>query len=200
VLWRNNVDRRQARSLEEAQAQAAAERPDLILVDGRMPQAAALVSALRHDPATRTVSLVAIGSDELGASDLDLLQSGVNAILYLPSNPDWDDRLYRLIHVPVRRATRFEVHLQVEAGFGPEGSSFAGQALNLSVSGMLISADRPLRVGDDLHFAFQLPRAAGFIEGSGTVTRSAGARQYGVELTHVKGDGRHRIRTFVEGG
>ncbi len=200
MLWRSNVDRRQARSLEEARAQAAAERPDLILVDGRMPQAVSFVSALRHDPATRTVSLVAIGGDDLGASDLELLQSGVNAILHLPSNPDWDDRLYRLIHVPVRRATRFEVHLQVDAGFGPEGSTFTGQALNLSVNGMLISVERSLRVGDDLHFAFQLPQAAGFIEGSGTVTRSAGARQYGMEMTHVKGDGRHRIRTFVEGG
>ena len=57
----------------------------MILIDGRMPQAASLVSALRNDPATRTVSLVAISSDDLGASDLDLLQSGVNAILHLPS-------------------------------------------------------------------------------------------------------------------
>jgi hypothetical protein len=32
------------------------------------------------------------------------------------------------------------------------------------------------------------------------VVRLAGARQYGLELTHVKGDGRQRIRAFVEGG
>jgi DNA-binding response OmpR family regulator len=200
VLWRNNVDRRMARDLEEARVQAAAERPDVILIDGRVPDAASFVSALRHDPATRTVSIVAIGSDELGSSDLELLQSGANAILHLPSNPDWDDRLYRLIHVPIRRSTRFEVYLQVDAGFGPEGTSFAGQALNLSVNGMLFTVDRLLRVGDDLHFAFQLPETAGIIQGSGTVTRLAGARQYGLEMTHVKGDGRQRIRTFVEGG
>lgn len=165
-----------------------------------MADAASFVSALRHDPATRTVSIVAIGSDELGSSDLDLLESGANAILHLPSNPEWDDRLYRLIHVPVRRSTRFEVHIQLDAGFGPEGSSLAGQALNLSVSGMLFTIERPLRVGDDLHFVFQLPGLPGLVEGSGTVTRSAGARQYGLELTHVKGDGRQRIRAFVEGG
>jgi len=158
------------------------------------------VTGLRHHPTTRTVSIVAIGSDELGGSDLDLLQSGANAILHLPSNPDWDDRLYRLIHVPFRRAARFEVHLQVDAGFGPEGASFAGEGLNLSVNGMLFSVDRLLRVGDDLHFAFQLSGLPGLVEGSGTVTRLAGARQYGLELTHVKGDGRQRIRAFVEGG
>jgi len=177
-----------------------AERPDVILVDGRMPEAATCVSQLRHDPATRTVSIVAIGSDELGASDLDLLDSGANAILRLPSNPDWDDRLYRLIHVPLRRATRFEIHLQVDAGFGPEGEGFRGYGINLSVNGMLFEAERSLHVGDDLYFAFQLPGSSAIVEGSGTVTRFAGARQYGLELTHVKGDGRQRIRTFVEGG
>jgi PilZ domain len=158
------------------------------------------VSGLRHDPATHTVSIVAIGSDELGGSDLELLQCGANAILHLPSDPDWDDRLYRLIHVPVRRSTRFGVHVEVDAGFGPEGGSLQGQAFNLSVNGMLIAVDRPLRVGDDLHFAFLLPPHPEAIEGTGTVTRLAGARHYGLELTHVKGDGRQRIRAFVEGG
>jgi CheY-like chemotaxis protein len=199
-LWRNNVDRRRAASLEEAQIQAAAERPDVILVDGRMAEAASFVVGLRHHPETRTVSIVAIGSDDLGASDLDLLESGANAILHLPSNPEWDDRLYRLIHVPVRRSTRFGAHVQVDAGFGPEGGSLPGQVLNLSVNGMLVAVDRLLRVGDDLHFAFPLPPMPGLIEGTGTVTRLAGARQYGLELTHVKGDGRQRIRAFVEGG
>jgi CheY-like chemotaxis protein len=200
VLWRNNVDRRRAASLDEARTQAAAERPDVILVDGRMPDAALFVSGLRQEPATRTVSIVAIGNDDLGTSDLDLLQCGANAILHLPSDPEWDDRLYRLIHVPVRRATRFKVHLQMDAWFGPEGASFVGQALNLSVNGMLFSTDRTLRVGDDVHFAFQLPDIQGIVEGSGTVTRLAGAHQYGLEMTHVKGDGRQRIRAFVEGG
>ena len=200
MLWRNNVDRRRAKSLEEAKAEAAVERPDVILIDGRMAEAAAFVVGLRHHPATRTVSIVAISSDDLGGSDLDLLEGGANAILHLPSNPEWDDRLYRLIHVPVRRSTRFGVHLQVETGFGPEGENFAAEALNLSVNGMLIAVDRTMRVGDDLHFAFQLPPGAGLVEGTGTVTRLAGARQYGLELTHVKGDGRQRIRAFVEGG
>jgi CheY-like chemotaxis protein len=192
------VQRRRAASLEVAQAQVALERPDVILVDGRMPEAASFVEGLRHHPPTRAVSIVAIGSDELGGSDLELLQSGANAILHLPPNPEWDDRLYRLIHVPVRRSTRFGVHLEVDAGFGPEGGSFPGQALNLSVNGMLIAVDRLLRVGDDLHFAFLLPPLPGLIEGTGTVTRLAGAKHYGLELTHVKGDGRQRIRAFVE--
>jgi DNA-binding response OmpR family regulator len=200
VLWRNNVERRLARNLDQAEAQAAAERPDVILVDGRLDEAASLVKGLRHHPVTRTVSIVAIGNDDLGSSDLELLQNGANAILHLPSNPEWDDRLYRLIHVPVRRSTRFNVHLQMDAWFGPEGATFPGQALNLSVNGMLFTVERVFRVGDDVHFAFQLPELPGIIEGSGTVTRLAGARQYGLELTHVKGDGRQRIRAFVEGG
>jgi hypothetical protein len=165
-----------------------------------MEGAASFVSRLRHDPATHAISIVAIGCDELGASDLDLLESGANAILRLPPTSDWDDRLYRLIHVPMRRSVRFEVRFQVDGGFGPEGETFQGYGENLSVNGLLFETERRLAVGDDLYFAFQLQGVAGVIEGTGTVARLAGPRRYGLELTHVQGDGRQSIRAFVEGG
>ena len=37
--------------------------------------------------------------------------------------------------------------------------------------------------------------------GTGTVVRQAdGSNQFGIELTHVQGDGRVRIKSFVESG
>jgi hypothetical protein len=65
---------------------------------------------------------------------------------------------------------------------------------------MLVDTERALALGDDVHFAFQLPGSPGILEGSGTIMRTEGRRHYGVELGHVKGDGRQRIRFYVEGG
>jgi len=54
-------------------------------------------------------------------------------------------------------------------------------------------------VGDDVQFAFRLPDSEAVVAGSGTVVREAGPpNQFGVELTHVEGDGRVRIKRYVE--
>lgn len=198
VLWRNNIERRIARNFEEARAQAAAARPNIIAVDHRLPEAAALVGQLREDPLTRHISIVALAQGDFEGPELEMLQAGANAILRLPASPDWDDRLYRLIHVPVRKEIRFGVYLQVTAAFGPAAEPFPAQALNLSVNGMLIESNWPLGVGDDVSFGFQIPGYSGIINGAGTIVRRAG-NHYGLELTHVHGDGRKHIREFVEG-
>ncbi len=164
-----------------------------------MPRAAAIVAALRQDPITRPTAIVALGRSEFGFDHLDLLEAGANAILPLPPGHDWDDRLMRLIHVPVRRATRFPVDMALEGGLR-NGISFTGRALNLSVHGLLLECRQPLQVGEDLRFSFEMPGAQGGVRGTGTVVRAASGRHFGVELTHVEEDGRVRIKRYVESG
>jgi hypothetical protein len=143
---------------------------------------------------------VALARGDFDPAELDLLEAGANAILRLPPGSDWDDRLVRLIHIPMRRAFRFPMHLQVDDAFRSSGEVFDVVALNLSVNGLLIESSKALAVGEDVNFAFHLPQEAGLVTGSGTVVRQAsGIGQFGVELTHVEGDGRVRIKRFVEG-
>ena len=175
----------------EVRKAADAGRLDVVVVDTAMPGAAAIVAALRQDPITRPTAIVALGRSEFGFDHLDLLEAGANAILPLPPGHDWDDRLMRLIHVPVRKATRFPVDLAIEGGL-ESGLVFTGRALNLSVHGLLLECRHPLQVGEDLRFAFELPGAAGSVRGTGTVVRAAFKHHFGVELTHVEGDGRVR--------
>jgi hypothetical protein len=170
-----------------------------VVVDSAFPGAAGLVAALRQDPVTRSVPIVALGRWELGFDQLGVLEAGANAILPLPPGRDWDDRLMRLVHVPVRRATRFPVDLALEGGL-ESGLGVAGRVLNLSVHGLLLECRHPLQVGEDLRFSFELPGEPGGVQGTCTVVRAASAHQYGVELTHVEGDGRVRIKRYVEAG
>ena len=197
VLFRRNVERLSAAGAEEVRRAADEGRLDVVVVDSAMPRAAAIVAALRQDPITRPTAIVALGRSEFGFDHLDLLEAGANAILPLPPGHDWDDRLMRLIHVPVRRATRFPVDLALEGGL-KNGTSFTVRALNLSVHGLLLECRQPLQVGEDLRFSFEMPGAQGGVRGTGTVVRAVAARHFGVELTHVEGDGRVSIKRYVE--
>jgi CheY-like chemotaxis protein len=199
VLFRRNVERLRASAPEEVRRAAEEGRLDVVIVDSAMPGAASIVAALRQDPITRPTAIVALGRSEFGFDHLDLLEAGANAILPLPPGHDWDDRLMRLIHVPVRRATRFPVDLAILGGL-QNGLTFTGRAVNLSVHGLLLESRHPLQVGDDLSLSFEMPGVPGVVRGTGTVVRAASADHFGVEFTHVDGDGRVRIKRYVEGG
>jgi CheY-like chemotaxis protein len=199
ALFRSNVERVVVSGLDEVRRLAEERGLDVVVVDSALPGAVALVAALRQDPVTRPTAIVALGRREFGFEHLDLLEAGANAILPLPPGHDWDDRLVRLIHVPARRATRFPVDIAIEGGLA-SGLSFTGRALNLSVHGLLLESVQPLAVGEDLRFSFVMPGVTAVICGTGTVVRTAARDRFGVELTHVEGDGRVRIKRYVESG
>ena len=199
VLFRSNVERVLVSGAEEIRRLADEGRLDVVIVDSALPGAAGLVAALRQDPVTRSTAIVALGRWEFGFEHLGLLEAGANAILPLPPGHDWDDRLMRLVHVPVRRATRFPVDMAIEGGL-KGGLTFTARALNLSVHGLLLECPQPLQVGEDLRFSFVMPGVSAVICGTGTVIRTAASDLFGVELTHVDGDGRVRIKRYVESG
>ncbi len=199
VLWGRNTERRLARTLDEVHRHVAAQRPDIIVVDQSFPQAAAAVAELRRHGRTR--SMVALARGDFNSSEIELIQAGVNAILRLPPDPEWDDRLARLMHVPPRRTVRLPVHLLIPATYESGEQMVPVVALNLSVNGMLVESTQPLALGEDVHFGFHIPGSPEAVAGSGTVVRQAeGSIQFGIELTHVQGDGRVRIKNFVESG
>ena len=197
VLFRHNVERVLVSGADEVRRLADEGRLDVVVLDSALPRAAEIVVALRQDPITRSTAIVALGRSEFGFDHLGLLEAGANAILPLPPGHDWDDRLMRLIHVPVRRATRFPVDVALEGGL-ESGLGITGRALNLSVHGLLLECRHPLHVGEDLRVLFEMPGEQGEVRGTCTVVRAASERHFGVELTHVEGDGRVRIKRYVE--
>lgn len=197
VLFRQNVERHVAYEPAEVRRLAGAGRLDVVVVDAALPGASAIVAALREDPLTRATAIVALGRAEFDFGHLAILEAGANAILPLPPGPDWDDRLTRLIHVPARREARFGVDLAIEGGLR-SGQRFQGRALNLSVHGMLIECRHSLDVGDDVRLAFSIPEGHGGVDGTGTIVRQSPPHRFGIELTSVIGDGRQRIRRYVE--
>ncbi len=197
VLYRSNFERLRATTLAEVRAHAGRAGIDVVIVDSAIPGAPGLVAGLRQDPLTRPTAVVGLGRSAFGLSHLDLLQAGANAILPLPPGPDWDDRLMRLVHVPIRKATRFSVALAVDGGLRG-GLRLSGRVLNISVHGLLLECSETVEIGDDLRLDFELPGGHGRVCGTGTVVREPRGQCFGVELTHVDDDGRVRIKRYVE--
>src|SRR5437899_1867360 len=194
VLWRTGIERHVATRLEEARMMAVAAKPDIVVVDRDLPRADQLVAALREDPSTRRLSIAIVARGDLDPAELELLEAGANAILRLPPGPDWDERLVRLLDVPVRREARLPVEFGVEAQGSPPGERFPAQALNLSRSGILIETTAELRVGDDLELELDGDR----VVAGGRVVRQAGPRLFGVRFAPLVPGAAERIERFVD--
>jgi CheY-like chemotaxis protein len=198
LLWREGVERHVAGRLEDACMMAVAAKPDIVVVDRELPRSDRLVAALRQDPSTRGLSIVVAARGDFDPAEVELLEAGANAILRLPAGPEWDERLPRLMDVPVRKEARFTVHVDVEETVGA-GDPAAALAINLSMSGMLLESPIPLGVGDEIQLRFQIPDSESTVATTGRVVRVAGAGQYGVEFRRVESDASKRLHAFVTG-
>jgi CheY-like chemotaxis protein len=193
ILGRTDVERHQAGRFEEGLSMAVAARPDLVLIDRRLPRAGELVGALRREPSTRGCSVAVVATGDFEPAEVELLEAGANAILRFPAGPHWDDRLDRLLNVPARREARVPVEFAVEAIY--EGGASVGNALNLSIRGMLMQSPVPLAIGDEIRFAFRLQDAS--VDGRGRVVRHGGGTSYGILFEALSADHRNQILRFV---
>jgi hypothetical protein len=198
ALWREDVERVKTQSASDVSSLVREHGADLLVVHRDVAGAVELVRALRRAPETRKLSMVIVAPEDFNPLDVELLEVGANAILRLPPNLEWDERLTRLMSVPVRRDVRFSVEFEVLAQSGGVVETLAANALNLSVSGMLIESPRPLRVGEDLDFHFRLPDHDEVIRGCARVMRVAGPRRYGIEFYGLEGGGTSLVQLFVE--
>ena len=197
LLFRHNVARIRASNVDEVKRAVESGQVDVVIVDASFPEAPAVAAALRREPLTRGLSIAGLGHSDFGLVLIQLIESGVNAVLPLPPGADWDDRLMRLVHVPARKVARFPVNFAVGVGRA-DAEPFEGKALNLSVHGLLLLSSFPLEIGEDVRLAFSLPSSRNKVRGTGTVVRFAQPEGVGIELTSVEGDGRVRIKRFVE--
>ena len=196
LLWRDGIQRHVVAKMEEARMLAVASRPRLVVVDRDLPWAARIVTALREDSTTRTLSIVVMARGDFDSVEVELLECGANAILRLPAGPEWSERLERLMDVPVRKETRFPVSFEVEAASNGSGPATA-QALNLSASGMLIETKSPLGVQEEVQLSIGLPVSIDPMRVAAQVVRVASPSQFGLEFRRIAPEESRRIEGYL---
>jgi CheY-like chemotaxis protein len=195
MLSRQDVELHHAATLDQARRLAASLQFHLVLVDRDLEGSEALVQALRQEAPTRSCSIVGIARGDFDTKDAELLEAGANALLRLPAEPNWDERLKRLVSVPGRRDVRLPVRLEVVGNWGQQ--PILALALNLSLHGMLAEAHSELEVGDELTVRFDLPTSDSPISGIGRVVRKASLSRVGLEFLELRGESPQALGAFL---
>ena len=196
-VGRAGVDRFKATSLEEVRTLARAVSPQLILVDRDLPGAQSLVTGLRSEPATQSRSLAVLARGLFQPVEIDLLDAGANAILRLPPDAGWDDRLQRLLRVASRQEVRLQIRVWVDAAVVRTAAGDArAQSVNVSANGILLETSLPLNLGQHLSLSFELEGGTR-VAARGRVVRDAGAGRFGVDFVDLDENSRDAIRWLV---
>jgi len=199
ALMAPKVERYFAAKLEEARTLSVAARPELVLIDRDLPRAVTLIEGLRADPSTRRLSIAILARGDFDPGEVAFLEAGANAILRLPPDAGWDERLRRLMHVAVRKRARLPVSFAVDAlPRDSGGAAVPAMALDLSSTGMLLESSLSLGPGEDVGLEFSPPGSPAPVLVHGRVVRQATGTRFGVEFLRFEGEGRSAVARFVE--
>ena len=191
MLGRGGIDRFKASKLQDAQLLAKTTRPALVLLDRDMPKVREFLEAFREEAATRKGSIAILAYGDIEPSELELLELGANAILRLPPDAGWDERVSKLLKVPQRLEARLPIQIAVQTQDGADT-----QALNLSITGMLVQSSTPLQLYQELSFRFRLPDGTQ-VGGRARAIRQAAPGQYGLEFVTLDSDSKDAIHDYV---
>jgi hypothetical protein len=178
--------------------------PNLVVIDGAsLDRAADLLLDLRHDGATRRVSLAVIAAPPGAAGEEALRRAGANLVLPAPVDPVvWNRRLEELLDVPPRRESRLKASFQLWCRAESQETAHEAVVLNLSVRGMLIETREPLPVGSTVDLRLSLPGDAGPLPLVGLVVRNVPFDPHGfrggVQFLILRDHVRERLRSYIE--
>jgi len=190
LLGRGGIDRFKASRLQDAQLLAKTTRPALVLLDRDMPKVREFLEVFREEPATRKGSIAILAYGDIEPSELELLELGANAILRLPPDDGWDERVSKLLKVPQRLEARLPIQMTVQTQGGD------AQALNLSITGMLVQSSVQLQLFQEMTFRFKLPDGT-LVAGRARAMRQAAPGQYGLEFVSLESDSKDAIHDYV---
>lgn len=190
-IGRHGIDAFRADGMPQVRLLASTLGPQLILVDGDLPEVGAFIEGLRQEPATRARSIVVLNRIGRSTLEADFVKAGANAVVRWPPDAHWDNRLSRLMAVPARLQTRIPVQLSVETE-----PDCTGAIDNLSVGGMLLRTRSRLALDTPIGFRFWLADGTR-IEGRGRVAREARGVGYGVEFVDLSEDAKDAVNQYL---
>jgi CheY-like chemotaxis protein len=203
IFKRSGITVFPARSSEEILELHNVQRADLIITAAALPLmgGAKLCSRIRGDAALRYVSIIVVG-DETDDSENSLShckEAGANVVIRRPLEPGmllW--QASQQLVIPIRKDMRVLLRVSIK---DLEGSTpFYAQSHNISISGMLMEADRVLNLGDRLTCAFNIAHSEITLTCVVERVETAASKrnQYGVRFTNCDTKALIIIENFVK--
>jgi CheY-like chemotaxis protein len=185
------------------------QQPRLVIAAlGGLDTTLAWVRRIREDASTRGVGLVVLLASVLPAEEASLRRAGASAVMAGRIDPFlWNGPIEKLLGAAARRNASIPVRVWVWYRFTHEEKPVRGLAVNISVHGMLLEADRPVEVehGTQVETEFRLTGQDQALRAVARVVREAGEssdgrRRFGIEFLNLPAQAHDRIAAFVEAG
>ena len=202
-LEREDVEIMTARGHEEALQRFKTERPDIVILDAELEcqESDTLCQALKSDDWLRAIPVLILlkpnaDSDEvtrwmeMGCADYVKKPLQDNHVL---------DKAATLLDLPVRRYLRAAVELEVRGE--QKNYVFTGKTLDISVGGLLLETNSPMKIGETLTMRFFLPISESEIEIQARVQREVTSEdryQYGLSFIDLPEQAKSVLADFVE--
>jgi CheY-like chemotaxis protein len=186
ILTRHSISFLPAGSSEEIIHLHEEKRADLIITDASLPimGGVKLCTHIRSVAELKYVSIIVVG-EEADPSFAQCREAGANIVI--PKPVDYSALLWKaseLLVVPQRKDIRAVLHVSVQGMEG--GRPLFAQSQNISISGMLLSTDHLLSIGDMLSCSFSIGHSEVAVQCE--VTRAemttVGRHWYGVRLVN----------------
>jgi CheY-like chemotaxis protein len=204
IFKRSGITVFPASSSEEILDLHRVQRADLIITDAALSLmgGAKLCSRIRGDEKLKYVSIIVIG-DETEDSENSLShckEAGANVVIRRPLEPGmllW--QASQQLVIPTRKDMRVLLRASIKNS-NEENTPFFARSHNISISGMLLEADRELKLGDRLTCMFNISHSE--IALTCTVerieTNASKKNQYGVRFTNCDTKSLIIIENFVK--
>ncbi|HSB76385.1 MAG TPA: response regulator [Terriglobales bacterium] len=172
---------------------------DVVIVDcGEGGKSAEILKTVRWLPSNNKAVVVAVA--EGGASMREAFASGADFVLTKPVQQEQATRtLWAGYGSMLRERRRYFRHrldgpaeLQLESR-----EKTPGRTLNVSESGLAISANLTMRAGQKIWFSFTLPETNLVISGSGQIVWTDARGQAGVHFDEVKPEALQELRNWL---
>lgn len=204
VLSNRGLELFSATSMEEAMETHSRENVDLIIcsLKGGDTSCNDLCKKIRRDDKLKNVSIMVLVPPAGGYEDVEFcLRSGTNDYLQEPEAPsELIQKVLKYVNIATRLDTRLEVRMKVEGKVQKE--VFAGLALNISTSGLLLESEHTFSVDQKLFLSI-IPYAGEVITVTGRIVRIGLSRfldntLYGVSFEDMSDEQKKSVDNLIK--
>jgi len=159
---------------------------DLVILDFHMasPDGVELARQVRQMRMNRTTPVILISDDQRPSAVSVGFEAGASFILYKPLDKERLLKILRATQSTIdreRRRTR-RIPVQHRVQLRASAVDVEGETINVSMSGMLVRAQRVLPLGSRVEMSMHLGAGLKPIGGYGSVVRMVGANQMGIQM------------------
>ena len=174
---------------------------DLVILDFHMasPDGVELARQVRQMRTNRMTPVVLISDDQRPSAVAIGFEAGASFILYKPLDKERLLKILRATQSTIdrerRRTRRIPVQHRVQLRAG--AVDVEGETIDVSLSGMLVRAQRILPLGSRVEMSLHLGPGMKPIAGRGSIVRVAGANQMGIQMEPFGAIESQRLEEFL---